>query len=309
MDHAAHRNSPLSETPLLRSSDGELVVEPTLQGRSGGMKNVKREQMFCQLASSIVDLTLVNDFSDLGTGWADSSNRQSGGVTARNCDRLWNINVRGIEVYRTSAELINPLSASVIQNGPLPAGASRSVGIHAYRLRIKVSTPSEFAIYEADCDQDIEIWGQAVEVNLLGPANAVPIGSNADTSTITRNQFVVDSIIAAAIYPIEQSKSVRDFYLTEYLRSPANTASVIRVPRGARAVKIYQGTPLVAAPSARWQRFIGDPTVVTAIPIGGINFAQRESIDNSLPEIASHLQTDVEPANQRLFTLRWTIRP
>jgi hypothetical protein len=312
MNAPTQRNTPPGHTgpdALLRNAQGALVVEPALQGRSGGMKNVKREYMFCQLASGLVDQTTVNDFVDLSPGWSDSSNRQDGSVIARNCDRLWLVNARGIEVYRTSADGLNPLGADIVINGPLPAGASRSLGLHAYRLRVKVMTPSEFAVYEIDANQDAEFYGQAVEVNLIGPSNAVSIPSNAVLETFSRNNFVVDSVVACSIYPIETSRCC-DCYLTEFLRSPANTASVIRVPRGARELKIYQGNPGAAAPALRWTRFIGDPTVVAAIDVGGLNFVQRESIDNSFPiGEESHLQTDIEPVNARLFVLRWTIRP
>lgn len=310
MDHAAQRNARLSEGGLVTTDGGILVVEPTLQGRSGGMRNVKREQMFCQLDASVADLSQVNDFVDTQVGWADSTNRANGGVIAGNCDRLWLVSVRGTEVYRTSADGMNPLSSSIIQNGPLPAGASRSDNIHAYRVRVKVTTPSEFAVYEIDCNQEMEFWGQGIDVSLMGPANAISIASNADLSSLTRNNFVADSLVACGLYPIEQSRGCCECYLTEFLRSPANTASVIRVPRGARAVKIYQGVPPAAAATLRWIRFVGDPNVVAAINVGGIDFVNRQSDEASAPiGEESHLQTDIEPANPRLFVLRWTIRP
>lgn len=286
------------------------VVEPTLQGRSGGMKNVLQVQLFCQLASSLVDLSLVNDFTEITTGWAGSDeSRQNGGVVARNCDRLWNVAVRGTEIYRTSADGLTALQNNTLQTGPLPAGAVRSDNLRAYRARIKVTSSSGLAVFDADCNQDMEFWGQQIEVTLLGPTNAVSVGSN-DPHTATRSQFVVDSLAGCAVYPIEQTKNCGEFTLTEFLRSPANTASVIRVPRAAKSLKIYQGTPAAAAPSLIWTRQLGDPNTVTSIPVGNINFAARESTDSSAPVgNETHLQTDVEPANPRLFVLKWTIRP
>jgi len=286
------------------------VVEPFLQGRAGPMPNYASQQGFCSLTSSLADLTLIEDFVELTPGWATGQERSRGNSLYTGCSRMWNVSLRGTEIYRSSADGLTPLSRPIIENGPTPAGAARSENIHAYRARIKCSTETGYAVFDIDFNQDLEIWAQRIEVTILGPANAVMIPSNsADLPTVTRSQFVVDSVFACQIVPIEISKGCREARLTEYLRSPAATQSLIRVPRSAKSVKIYQGEPNSAAPTLRWNRLLGTPALA-AITMGGINFAGRESIDASAPiGSESHLQTDIEPLSARLFVLNWTIRP
>ncbi len=286
------------------------VVEPFLQGRAGSMSNYVSQQGFCSFTEGLADLTLIEDFVELTPGWTTGQERARGNSLYTGCSRLWNVSLRGIEVYRTSGDGLTPLSRQVIENGPLPADAVRNDNIRAYRARIKCSSETGYAVFDIDFNQDLEIWAQRIDVSILGPANAVMLPSNsADLPEVVRTEFVVDSVFACQIVPIEASKGCREARLTEYLRSPAATQSLIRVPRAAKFVKIYQGEPNSAAATLRWNRLLGTP-VLSAITMGGINFAARESVDASASIGAeSHLQTDIEPLSARLFVLNWTIRP
>lgn len=286
-----------------------LIVDPVLLGRAGPMGNVKSEQMFCALTTDVTDPTTVNTFSELTSGWTTGQPSSQPTAMFQSCSRLWLVSLRGTDVYRTSPDPISPLTRQVLDNGPLPAGAIRSDNVHAYRAAVKCSSESGFAVFEIDLNQELELWAHRVEVALLGPTNGVSIPSNFPPGSVTRTGFVVDSVVGCQIVPIESSKSCKEAHLTQFVRIAAAQQITIPVPRGAVLLKVYQGAPLVAPATVMWTRQLAAAPALPVI-VGTISFANRESIDASAPVGAeSHLLTDIDPANARLFVLRWTIRP
>lgn len=285
------------------------VVETTLQGRAGAMPNAKGEQMFCRLISSRIDLTLFEDMIELTPGWNTDQPKVAPTTMVQQCPRLWLVSLRGLEVYRSSDPVVAPLSRNVIVNGPLPASSVRSQNVHAYRARISVSNETQYAVFDIDLNQDLEVWGQRVSVTIIGPANALSVPSDVP-ETLTRAQFVVDSLFACQIVPIEQSKGCKEAKFTQTVRSAATTRASIQVPRAASAVKIYQGEPISAAPTIMWERQLASPAISTPVNVGWINFNARTSSDESSPiGLESHLLTDIDPLSTRLFIMNWTIRP
>lgn len=281
----------------------ENTNAPCLGGRAGVMANAKGEQMFCALTSS-ANAYEINTDVELTPGWTTP---QGFAKTVHSMnDRLWLVAPRGLEVIRFAEELTAPLTRTVITSGPLPAGASRSQNIRAYRVRVKCSDSSGYAVFDMDLNQEIELWAQRIEVTLLGPANALSVPSDVPES-LRRQEWIVDSLLGCQIVPIEESKGAREAHLTEYFLNPLSTASTIRVPRSAVGVKVYQGEPIAAAPTIRWNRLLG---TTAPINVGSINFNNRVSGDSdSKVGAESHLQTDTDGVSNRLFVVNWTIRP
>ncbi len=285
------------------------IVQTTLNGRAGVMPNAKREQMFCSWSEGTEDLTFLREPGELTPGWTSSQPRLPTTII-EDCPRLWLVALRGTEIYRVSDEPLTPLSQQVIENGPLPAGAIRSNNIRAYRVRVKCSSETGFAVFDLDLNQEIELWAQRIDVTLMGPPNALSVASNPAAGQYSATNLVVDSLFGCQIIPIEESKGCNEGRLTTYQRNPTGEETVVSVPRSASAVKIYQGEPLRAAPTIRWRRQIGATPLTPATDVGGINFNARESIDASAPiGLESQLITDVDPLNPRLFIMNWTIRP
>lgn len=283
---------------------------PVLGGRAGRFTGMRSEQLFFQYNANIPqDPSTVNAFVPVDVGWTSDY-----GVThdiASDCERLWLVVVRSREIQRVAAQPVGPVSRQVIESGPLPAGAS-ACNNSVCRLLVGVRTTSGRSQFLIDCDHELEVWGSSIDVQLLVPAPFFKIGSSTPLTgngVPTLSGLVIDSLLGCTVIPIEESKSQREAPLTQQLRVAANAAGVIEVPRAAVAVKIYQTTAGVA--SAQWIRFVGDPAVTTSTQqTGVIQFTGRSSqdIDNQLSN-ETHLQSDVDPNNIRLYTVLWTIRP
>lgn len=274
------------------------------------MPNTKSEQMFCSWTTGVEDPTSLREIDQITPGWTTGQPSAKPTTMFDTCARLWLVALRGVEVYRVSNLPVEPLSRSVIENGPLPVGAVRSDNVRAYRVRVKCSTEAGYAVFDLDLNQEVEFWAHRIEVTLMGPANALSIPSNNPPGAITRNNLVVDTLLGCQLIPIETSRGCCTGRLTTYTRSPENTQTIVPVPRSAKSVKIYQGEPVTAAPSIRWARQIGAAPLTPVINVGGINFSARESIDASSEiGIETHLVTDVDPVNPRLFIMNWTIKP
>lgn len=295
------------------------VENQVLGGRAGRFNGFRSEQLFFQynLNTNVdpIDPTNVNAAAALDLGW--TSDHAVTFDIAADCERLWLVVVRSRELQRNSVAPLNPVSRQTIESGPVPAGAS-ACNNSVCKLLIGVRTTSGRSQFLIDCDHELEVWGSSLDIQVLvpgaalAPARAFKIGS---TTPITGaaapalTGLVVDSLLGCTVIPIEESKSQREAPLTQQLRVAANTAGVIEVPRAAVAVKIYQTTQGVA--SAQWIRFIGDPAVTASNQqTGTIAFTGRTSqdFDNQISN-ETHLQTDVDPANNRLYTVLWTIRP
>lgn len=286
----------------------EPTVIPVLYGRAAQMCGQRVIQMFGQVAA-FTQPEGWNPEVRLPPGWVTHYESTQQGLAGRK-ERLWRLSSVGISVQRFSAEEpIAPLASSVIQNGPLPSGASFDSNGY-YKLALDVARSSGNARYLIDVGQTIEIYCYEVNVGLVAPANAFEVApSNIDLETSLRVGLVVDSVIGTSLLPIESPIGNFEYKFTQRFFVDANTRVAIEVPRSAVSAKIYQGPQGVN--SGDWGRFISDP-IVTGIAdaVGVITFANRTNITEHEPLAdETHLVTNIDALVDRTFTVRWTIRP
>jgi hypothetical protein len=80
------------------------------------------------------------------------------------------------------------------------------------------------------------------------------------------------------------------------------------VPQYAREVAVYQDTGGAAGP---WRVWAGDPAL-PGISLGQIAHMPpdvRQTEPRTVLPRATHVQTDVDEANDRFFAITWRIRP
>jgi hypothetical protein len=225
-------------------------------------------------------------------------------------ERLWRVRSSGMELQRFTGDGVAPLAKDVIvapATSALPAGASRG-GSVTFKLQVKVRSSSGNYEFFMDAGQAVEVVGKDVEVGLFGPANSVEVVPSTP-ATVTQTGLVIDSVIGVALNAAEQAMAQTAVHFTQHFFVAANTQTSIAVPRYARGIKVFTGTG--PAPAASWERWIGDPAIVTnGLRVGTVDFAAGTSIPAS-DQVGdeTHIRVDLDANNARLFTVVWTIKP
>jgi hypothetical protein len=196
------------------------------------------------------------------------------------------------------------LTNAQIRGPETPAGASRG-GSVTFKFRVRVCSLSGNYEFLMDAGQPIEVYGYRIQTAVVGPANTIEV-TPANTTTLAG--VLIDSVVGSSILAAESSIGHREVRFTEHVFVAAATQAQVSVPEHARELRVY--TAAGPAPGA-WTRHIGDPAVLAGdLAVGTINFRGNTSDDVSSPVgDATHIQTDTDPANARLFTIVWTIRP
>lgn len=281
--------------------------ETPLFGRAALMSGARSIQMFGSVFTDVGGVLTVAPEVELPPGlWA----RQQ--TPTQNCERLWRLSSAGVSVQRYLANNAphTPLTNAQIANATsLPAGASRSAQAF-YKVALDVARSTGFARYIIDIGQTLDIYAYRAEASIIGPLGAIEItpGNIGEESSIRRG-LVVDALIGASLLPIEESISNSTFKATQRLSVPINTQSTIAVPRSAVGVKIFQSN--VGVSSGDWTKHVGDPAILASTLITGvISFNNRVSLaENSDILDETHLRTDSNAVDARVFSIHWTIRP
>lgn len=206
-------------------------------------------------------------------------------------EHLWMVGSTVQEALRWAAVPVGPLGVAGLDL------ARRSV----MRLRIVTTDSARGTIYELDLGQSLELYAEALQVELWAPEGAVALR---DDAPVPQQGLLFESQVLVRMLRLEASRGAVSALLTETIYIPGGRAHVQRVPSGARRLTAY-ASPLGVAPLWRWLR--GDPAVM-AVPLGTIAWSDdRPRMEIDVPS-ATHLRIEPDPA-VRVFTLVWTISP
>ncbi|MCA9654691.1 MAG: hypothetical protein KC501_32550 [Myxococcales bacterium] len=170
------------------------------------------------------------------------------------------------------------------------------------RLRILTTDTAKGSELLVDLGQSVELYAEAIRVELLAPAGSVAL---TDTAVALREGLVFDAQCMVRMLRLEASRGARSALLTQTEAIPANEDRTLEVPPAARRLTIYTELPAPAPQTTRWLR--GDPSTM-AIGLGVIAWdGDRPRTEIDVPS-ASHLRIDAHP-EPRVFTLVWTIHP
>lgn len=184
---------------------------------------------------------------------------------------------------------------------PLGVGGLDLARRSVMRLRVITTDSARGTIYELDLGQSLELYAEALQLELWAPEGAVALRDDAPTP---QQGLLFESQVLVRMLRLEASRGVSSALLTETIYVRGGQAHVQRVPSGARRLTAY-ASPLGIAPLWRWLR--GDPAVM-AVPLGTIAWSDdRPRMEIDVPS-ASHLRIEPDPAT-RVFTLVWTISP
>jgi hypothetical protein len=277
------------------------VVDGKVDNRLGGTTQADRPRQI-QLFASVNTTAAITTLVPLDT--VIDATEQIPCFYESQTERLWRVRTSGVEIQRFSGGAIGPLTVPQIRGPAVPAGASRG-GSVTFKFRVRICSLSGNYQFFMDAGQAIEVYGYRIQTAVVGPVNTIEV---TPSNTTTLAGVLIDSVVGSSILAAEASLGQREVSFTEHLFVAQNTNSVLAVPEHARAVKVY--TASGPAPAA-WTRHIGDPAVLGGnLAVGTINFTGNTSSDlsNRLGD-ETHIQTDNDPANPRLFTIVWTIRP
>jgi hypothetical protein len=223
------------------------------------------------------------------------------------CARTWGVTLTGREIQRFSAETpLAPIGENDFDN---PPAGSLSVPRSQLKFRITADLGwSGLRRFFADAGQSFEVHANRVCIEWFAPAAFQLAGQNLSAGLTPVTGFVVDARIGAEAAIVETAIGLRDVTFTTHLFVPATATGTLIVPAYAQEVTIYQTGAGAAA--TQWMQTYGiapvGPIDIAAIPF--IAGARKTEPQIVLPD-ATHFRTDIDAANDRFFTLRWTIRP
>jgi hypothetical protein len=155
----------------------------------------------------------------------------------------------------------------------------------------------------------IEIWANYVQINILAPALHQEILEGVLfpwISGLTTINCFTDATLE--VVPIEVGRGNRVTTLTMRQEAAANTAIAFEIPAFAKRVTFYQSGAGAAAVAFTFE--LG-PLAAGSLEIGTIPFiaaARRTDQIDVIPG-ATHILSDIDVANARLFTAVWEIEP
>ena len=170
------------------------------------------------------------------------------------------------------------------------------------RLRIQTSDTAKGHELLLDLGQSVELFAEAVHVELLAPAGSVALSNEA---VAPRQGLLLDAMCMVRMLRLEGSRGATSALLTQTEAVPAGQGRTLEVPPGARRLTLYAELPAPTPQTLRWLR--GDPATM-AIPIGVVAWDGGQPRNESDVPSASHLRIEAHP-QPRVFTLVWTITP
>ncbi|MCH9681295.1 MAG: hypothetical protein K0V04_07675 [Deltaproteobacteria bacterium] len=194
------------------------------------------------------------------------------------------------------------LQFSAVPVGPPELSEPNVLRRSVMRLRIRTTDTAGGSVYEVDLGQSLEVYAQALQVDLLAPRDSVTVVGG---PVAPQAGLVFASRCSLRMLALDVTRGARSALLTQTVFVPAGQPTVLEVPTAAARLTAYAET-LAAPPVWRWLR--GEPAPGTAVPLGQVAWtidAPRLEVD--VPS-ATHLR--IEPAaGARTFTLVWTIAP
>lgn len=224
------------------------------------------------------------------------------------CPRTWVVTLTGREIQRFSSE--TPLRALLLADFDNPPVGALSVP--RTQLKFAISADLGFAgrrRFFVDAGQTFEVEASRICIDWLAPEIFLPVVDNQSSPPVTPlTGFVVDAMIGAEAAIVENAIGLTEATFTTHLAVAAGTAGNIIVPPYAQQVIVYQNPS--GAASTQWVQAYG-VAPVGPFDIGSLPFipGERRTEQETLLPDATHLRTDIDPANARFFTMRWTIRP
>ncbi|MCX4240200.1 cupin domain-containing protein [Paraliomyxa miuraensis] len=190
---------------------------------------------------------------------------------------------------------------------PAPAGPAGVSGLDpsrrsVMRLRITTTDSARGTTYEIDLGQSLELYAEALQVELWAPQGAVLLGTQQPVAP--QQGLLFESQALVRMMRLEVSRGACCALLTDSFYIPAGQPHVQRVPAGARRLTAY---PSALGLGSMWWWLRGDPATV-AVPLGLVAWSSdRPRMEIDVPS-AAHLRID-PAAVARLFTIVWTITP
>lgn len=279
------------------------IVDGRVRTRLGGISQCDSPRQI-QLFSTISSDGLPANFVEMTT--PINASEQIPCFYSSKVERLWRVRTSGVELQRFSAGAVVALTRPQILGPATPAAMSRG-GSVTYKFRVRVCSLSGNYDFLMDAGQPIEVYGNQIQVTVVGPANALEV-TDVNAAVNTQQGLLLDSIVGVSILAAEQSLSQKQVRFTQHIHVAAGGQTSIPVPDHAIGVKVYTGSG--PAP-ALWTKHIGDPAILaTALATGTILFRAdtSENVSNLMGD-ATHIRTDINVGNARFFTIVWTIRP
>lgn len=191
---------------------------------------------------------------------------------------------------------------ATIAPGINPSFTGLSTGLLA---RITLTSPAGKDMFEMTFGAPaIEVFATEVNVAIIGPGAWFEVYSGAGPGVpLAANTIWADAIAGIEIMPIEESLSRNRTMLTMQRENGAGGTLYAGIPKHARSVTIYQSAAGVACTA--WTMQAGVPTA--SMGLGTIPFlaGARMSETVEIHPAASFIQSDIDQANARLFTIAW----
>lgn len=218
--------------------------------------------------------------------------------------RLWRVDSTVREVQRIVEQ--NPLT-------PVTNEVITQRGVDRTLLKLGITMTEmgfEERTFVIDAGSSLEFWAKEVEVRWMSPEGVDALGDMGPAPAVsTVDDIVIDGLLGVQILAIESPIGAAA-PLTFYRAAEAESPIVLKIPRGARDVTIYQSA--AGAASIEWTWSYGDPNdFVPVWALGQIPFITglRRTPTISVVPGATHIVSDIALLTDRFFTIVWTIQP
>jgi hypothetical protein len=222
------------------------------------------------------------------------------------CARTFVVSLTGRELQRLGSEAVF-LPLTLADFTTVPAGVTLT-DRSQLKFRINAQLDSGTRRFVVDANQTFEVQANSVCIEWVAPANFVEVAGRPVVPAI--GGFVIDALLGCSAAAIEDPLGNTTCTFTSHLYVTAATRGIVTVPAFATDVTIYQAATLGAS-AVMWEQHYGNPTVAGSLEAGAIPFIlgqRRTEQEQVLPNV-SHFRSDIDPASDRWFILRWTIRP
>lgn len=159
-----------------------------------------------------------------------------------------------------------------------------------------------------DVGQTIELVTDCVSVIVVHP-NTVRAVGGPQAASERASGLVIDAFIKAAIWEAESPIGALGGHCTDTIVVPAGAQVCVPVPDGAQEVQIFQSSVGVAA--SFFSMFYGNPSIATCAVEHGLIMFEPGLRETPIKRVGrtTHLCSDIDIDDERVFTLVWRIEP
>jgi hypothetical protein len=263
--------------------------------RASGFPSFIAEQVFAVISGP--NLEDQADFDTILASWQSN--------TCGPCNRLHRLNLVQYGVLRlmgpppTITSLTRREISDVMGAGSAGTEARSYPGQLPYLISVQVAEGSSYA-FRASANQAIEVYGACIQVHLLGPTNAVIVGSGTRDLTIDETSYTFDGIAAPDIQLIDEPLTDEFANYVQLVGVPGGTQVIVDVPQRATSVEIST----VGAVTS-FAGYVGDPSVGVSRQTQIITFTAGQATAWLGNETT--IQTDSAVAG-RLIEFKWKIK-